>query len=718
MQSISTPWFRRALFASGLLSFSVIMVAAPEQAGMENPLLVKSPLPFGYPQFDQIDDADFAPAFRAAMAEDLREVEAITANPAPPTFANTIVALEQVGETLDRARRIFGNLVGADTNPVRQQIDKEFAPIFAAHYDTILLNPDLFARVAAIFEQRESLDLDDEARWLVQRTYEQFVRAGAKLSGADRERLKAMNAEIATLQTAFSQNVLDEVNASAVLVESRERLAGWTEQAIQAAAKAATAAGHEGKFLIRLQNTTGQPPLAQLQDRSLREEIHRSSVARGSRGGDLDNRTIVSRLARLRAERAQLLGFENHAAFVLADQTAGTIDAVEQLLKQLAAPAVANARQEARDLQAMIDREGGDFQLQPWDWAYYAEQVRRERFSFDEDELRPYFELNRVLHDGVFFAAEKLFGLRFVERTDLPVYHPDVRVWEVREEDGRAIGLFLGDFYARPSKRGGAWMSSYQSQSKLLGHQPIIANHLNVPKPPEGEPTLLTYDEANTLFHEFGHALHGLLSDVTYPRFSGTRVPRDFVEFPSQVNEMWLEWPEVLQNFARHHETGEPMPAALLEQVLASQKFNQGYATTEYLAASFLDQAWHQLAPDEVPDAAGVLEFEASALQRAGLALETVPPRYRSTYFSHIFSGGYSSGYYAYIWAEVLDADAVEWFRTHGGLTRANGDHYRKTVLSRGGSTEAMNLYRNFAGRDPEIEPLLERRGLKETDAN
>src|SRR5690606_7348583 len=312
-------------------------------------------------------------------------------------------------------------------------------------------------------------------------------------------------------------------------------------------------------------------------------------------------------------------------------------------------------------------------------------------------ELRPYFELNRVLHDGVFFAAEKLFGLRFVERTDLPVYHPDVRVWEVREEDGRAIGLFLGDFYARPSKRGGAWMSSYQSQSKLLGHQPIIANHLNVPKPPEGEPTLLTYDEANTLFHEFGHALHGLLSDVTYPRFSGTRVPRDFVEFPSQVNEMWLEWPEVLQNFARHHETGEPMPAALLEQVLASQKFNQGYATTEYLAASFLDQAWHQLAPDEVPDAAGVLEFEASALQRAGLALETVPPRYRSTYFSHIFSGGYSSGYYAYIWAEVLDADAVEWFRTHGGLTRANGDHYRKTVLSRGGSTEAMNLYRNFA---------------------
>jgi peptidyl-dipeptidase Dcp len=497
-----------------------------------------------------------------------------------------------------------------------------------------------------------------------------------------------------------------------ILVDRREELAGLSDGEIAAAAAAARAEKHEGKFALRLLNTSGQPALASLENRAVRERLHRASLARGSRGGEFDNRALIARLARLRAERATLLGHPNHAAYQLEDQTAGTTAAVNKLLADLAPAAVANARREAADMQAIIDREKGGFTLAAWDWDYYSEKVRRQRYAFDEAQLKPYFELNRVLVDGVFFAATRLFGITFQERTDLPVYEPTVRVFDVKNADGSPLTIFIADLYARPSKRGGAWMNSYMDQAALLGTQPVIGNHLNIPQPPAGEPTLLTFDEVTTLFHEFGHALHGMFSAVKYPRFSGTKVPRDFVEFPSQVNEMWATWPEVLKNYARHYQTGAPMPSALLEKVLAARKFNQGFATTEYLAASLLDQAWHQLKPAEVPAADAVLAFEAAALQRAGVDFAPVPPRYRSAYFSHIFTGGYSAGYYSYLWAEVLDADSVEWFKQNGGLARANGDRYRNMILSRGGSADAMTLYRAFRGADPDVKPLLQRRGL------
>ncbi len=519
-----------------------------------------------------------------------------------------------------------------------------------------------------------------------------------------------MNAELATLQTTFSQNLLKEKNALSIVVDSREELRGMSDSAIAAAAAAAKADGKEGKFVLRLQNTSSQPELGSLQDRALRERIMRISLSRNSRGGEFDTRDLVTRIARLRAERAALLGYPNHAAYVLEDQTARDVPTVNKLLSGLAAPAAANARKEAADMQAVIKAEGGDFQLESWDWDFYADKVRRARYAFDAAELRPYFELNHVLLDGVFFAAQKLYGLTFHERFDLPVYQPDVRVFEVFDADGQPLALFLADLFARPSKRGGAWMNAYVPQSGLLGTRPVVANHLNIPKPPADQPALLTYDEVNTLFHEFGHALHGLFSQVKYPRFSGTSVPRDFVEYPSQVNEMWATWPEILKNYAKHYRTDEPMPAALLEKMESAERFNQGFKTTEYLAASLLDQAWHQLKPEQVPDDA--LAFEAAALKRAGVDLPFVPPRYRSPYFSHTFSGGYSAGYYSYIWSEVLDADSVDWFKQHGGLTRANGDHFRRTLLSRGGSDEAMTLFKNFTGGDPDLAPLLKRRGL------
>ncbi|MBI5383001.1 MAG: M3 family metallopeptidase [Opitutae bacterium] len=675
-----------------------------------NPLLAESSLPFHLPPFNLIKDEHFLPAFEAGIAAELKEVEAIAANPAAPTFDNTLVALEKSGQLLARVNRVFSNLVKAHTNPALDKVDQAMAPRLAAQRDAIRLNPALFARIQALYDQREKLGLDPEAQRLLWRYYTDFVRAGAKLGEADKTKLKALNAELATLETSFSQLVLKEVNASAVLVETRAELAGLSAGQITAAAELAKARGHEGKFLLRLQNTTGQPPLAALENRALRERVQQASLARGSRGGEFDTRALVSRLARFRAERAALLGYAHHAAYSLEDQTAGTAEAVNSLLAQLAAPAVANARREAATMQAVIDREKGGFPLAAWDWAFYAEKVRRERYAFDEAQLRPYFELDRVLRDGVFFAATKLYGITFAERHDLPVYHPDVRVFAVADADGRPLALFLFDPYARPSKRGGAWANAYVPQARLLGTQPVIANHLNVPKPPAGEPTLLTLDEVRTAFHEFGHALHAMFSDVTYPRFSGTAVPRDFVEFPSQVNELWARWPEVLKNYAKHHRTGEPLPAELLAKVEAAEQFNEGFKTTEYLAAALLDQAWHQLRPRGVPD--DVISFETSALRHAGVDFAPVPPRYRSTYFSHIFAGGYSAGYYAYIWAEVLDADSVEWFQQHGGLTRANGDRLRQTVLSRGGSVDALAMFRAFTGGEPDIKPLLARRGL------
>ena len=678
----------------------------------ENPFFTESTLPYQLPPFDKIEAAHFLPAFERGMVEHLSEIDEIATDSSAPTVENTLVPLERSGVLLNRVASTFFNLATADTNEALDEIRSEIAPKLAAHSDQILLNDALFARVRTLHEQREEMSPGTEVRRLIEQHYIDFVRAGAMLSDTDKTRMQEINAELATLQAAFGQNVLAEGNASAVVVDSREELSGLADGAVAAAADAATARDLDGKYLVSLLNTSGQPVLSSLENRALRERVMVDSLARGSQGGEYDYREIITSIARLRAERAAMLGFPNHAAYVLEEQTAQTVDAVNDRLTSLVPPAVANANREADDLQAMAQAEQANFELEAWDWSFYTEKVRAERFNFDASELRPYFEIENVIEKGVFFAANQLYGLTFEERPNLPAYHPDVRVWEVFDSDGTALGLFLGDFYARPSKRGGAWMNAYVSQSRLMGTQPVIANHLNITKPANDEPTLLTFDEVETMFHEFGHALHGFFSDVEYPYFSGTAVPRDFVEYPSQVNEMWATWPEVLKNYAVHYQTGSPMPEALLDRVLSASMFNQGFATTEYLAASLLDQAWHQLTVDEVPAPNDVETFENAALEQAGVALQMVPPRYRSTYFSHIWSSGYSAGYYSYIWAEVLDADSVEWFKENGGLRRENGDHFRSTLLSRGGSRAAMDLFRDFRGAEPNVQPLLVRRGL------
>ncbi len=705
------------MLAAQILSISVTFAKSPVQkkspspaAAKDNPFSQESALPYHLPPFDKIKDADFLPATEAGMREQLKEVDAIAANSEKPTFDNTIVALERTGRLLDRTQRTFSNLNACNTNPALQKIETEIAPKLAAHSDAIHLNGKLFARVQELYANRDKLGLDAESNYLLERYEKDFVRAGAKLSDSAKEKLKAINKELASLQSTFEQDVLKEKNASSVLVENRAQLAGLSDNEIAAAAAAAKDEHQEGKFAIRVQNTSGQPVLGSLQDRALRERVMQASLTRNSKGGPFDTRAVVIRTAQLRAERAQLLGYENHAAYQLEDQTAGNLTTVNKLLSDLAPPAVANARKEAADMQALVDQEKVGFQIAAGDWDFYAKKVRKARYAFDESEIKPYFELNHVILDGVFFAAGKLYGLTFKERHDLPVYQPDVRVFEVYDADGKPLALFLGDYYARPSKRGGAWMNAYVQQSELFGTKPVVANHLNIPKPPDGEPTLLTYDEVRTAFHEFGHALHGMFSNVKYPRFSGTSVPRDFVEYPSQVNEMWAIWPEVLKNYAKHYKTGESIPQPLLDKILAAEKFNQGFKTTEYLSASLLDQAWHQISQADVPKDA--MAFEASALQKAGVDFAPVPPRYRSPYFSHVFASGYSAGYYSYLWSEVLDADTVEWIKQHGGLTRENGDRFRQMLLSRGGSSDALGLFKAFVGRDPYIEPLLERRGL------
>jgi peptidyl-dipeptidase Dcp len=692
---------------SGLLPLSL----QGQDLSPDNPFAQPSELSLYYPPFDAISNEDYEPAFEAGMAQHLVEIDAIVAQDAAPSFENTIVKLELAGQLLNRVSRVFFALSGAHTNDQIQALQQQIAPQLAAHDDAIVLNADLFARIQALFADRAELGLTPEAVRLIEQYHTDFVRAGAALSREEKSRLREINGELASLQTKFSQNVLNEVNAMALVVDSREELTGLDAALIDAAAKEAVSRDLAGKYVIPLLNTSGQPALSSLQNRAVRERLYQASVARGTRGGEFDNTQTLSSVLKLRAERAQLLGYATHADYVLEDATAQTTQAVNERLAALAPPAAANARREARDLQAMVEASGGDFDLAAWDWQYYSEKLRQERYAFDESQLRPYFELDNVLQRGVFFAAGELYGLRFSERFDLPVYHEDVRVFDVMEEDGSQLGIFIGDFYARPSKRGGAWMNAYVPQSRLLQTQPVVANHLNITKPAEGVATLLSFDEVTTLFHEFGHALHGLFSDVDYPSFSGTRVPRDFVEYPSQVNEMWATWPSVLANYAVHFETGEAMPQELLDKVLAAQKFNQGFATTEYLAASLLDQALHQLTPETVPDAGEIVQFEADALAAAGVDLSEVPPRYRSAYFSHIM-GGYSAGYYSYIWSEVLDADSVEWFKENGGLERRNGDHFRATLLSRGGSKEAMSLFRDFRGRDADVTPLLNRRGL------
>ena len=695
-----------------ITAISVIAQTSPVENPniADNPFLTESSLPYHVPPFDKIKDEHFAPAIEQGMRDQLKEVGTVANNSEKPTFDNTIVALERTGRLLDRAQRTFSNLNACNTNPTLQKIDKEMAPKLAAHHDEIFLNPKLFARVQQLYDDRNNLGLDPESAYLLERYYKDFVRAGAKLSDADKEKLKKINAELATLQTQFEQNVLKEKNASSVVVDRKEDLTGLSDNQIASVTAAAKAEHKEGKFVIQMQNTTGQPLLGSLENRQLRERIMQTSLARNSHGGEFDTRDIVKRMAQLRAEKATLLGYANWAAYQLEDQTAHDVPTVNKLLGDLAPPAVANAKREAADMQKIVDQEKGGFQIASCDWPFYSEKVRKARYAFDESELRPYFELNHVILDGVFFAANKEYGLTFKERHDIPVYQPGRASVRSLRSRRKTTGIVSRRLLRAPSKRGGAWMNAYVQQSDLFGTKPVVANHLNIPKPPPGEPTLLTYDEVRTAFHEFGHALHGMFSNVKYPRFSGTNVPRDFVEYPSQVNEMWATWPEVLKNYAKHYKTGEPIPQALLDKVMAAEKFNQGYKTTEYLSASLLDQAWHQLNPSEIPKDA--VAFEAEALHKAGVDFSPVPPRYRSFYFSHIFGGGYSAGYYSYLWSEVLDADTVEWFKEHGGLKRENGDRFRSMLLSRGGSSDALGLFKNFVGRDPYIEPLLKRRGL------
>lgn len=675
-----------------------------------NPLLQESTLDFRLPPFDRISDEHFLPAFEAGLAEHTDEIERIAAAGEPPTFENTLVALERSGSLLERVSTVFFNLTSAHTNPALQHVQSTMAPRLAAHSDSIHLDPRLFSRIAELYANREELDLTEEQAWLLERYHLQFVRAGAELSAEQQDELRALNAELATASTEFQENLLADTNDLAVVVDDPAELAGMSDDAVAAAVESAKARGLDGKSVLTLNLPTQQAPLSSLTNRALRERLLSASLSRGSRGNEHDNTALAAKLARLRARRAALLGYSTHAAYKIADQTAKTAEAARGLLTRLAPAAVANAQAEAADLQEHIDTQGEGIELRAWDWEFYAERVRSARYSLDAADLRPYFELERVLVDGVFHAATELYGLGFTERFDLPTYHPDVRVFEVADVDGSACGLFLVDYFARPSKRGGAWMNTFVDQSRLRGTLPVVVNVLNIAKPPAGEPALLTFDEVTTAFHEFGHALHALFSDVTYPKFSGTSVPRDFVEFPSQVNEMWATWPEVLANYARHHRTGEPLPASWVESLQAAQRYGEGFATTEYLAASLLDLAWHELGVDDEVD--DVTEFESAALEKAGVLVPGIPPRYRSTYFAHVFSGGYDAGYYSYIWSQVLDADTVEWFKENGGLLRANGDEFRRAVLSKGGSLDVMAAFRAFRGRDPEIEPLLQRKGL------
>ena len=676
----------------------------------ENPFLSPSTLPFQLPPFADIRDEHYEPAFELGMAEQRAEVEAIIEDPSPATFTNTIEALERSGRTLRRVSAVFFGLSSSDKSPFIAELEERIAPKLSAHGDSIRLDANLFARIAAVAELVEAgtTDLDAEARYLVERYLTSYRLSGAGLDDEAKVTLRDLNQRLSTLTTRFDANLLADTNALAVHVDDVADLAGLDSQAIETAAGAAAARGLDG-YLITLVLPTGHPYLASLTDRRVRERIMVASQSRAIRDNEYDNRPVVLEIARLRARRAELLGFASHAAAVTAAQTAGTPEAVDALLSRLAVPAAANARSEAAALQQQI-HDGT--RLASWDWAFYADAVRSARFEVDRAAMRPYFEAERVLQDGVFYAASRLYGITFAERTDLTAYNPEARVFEVSEADGSPVGLYLLDLYTRDAKHGGAWMNSFVSQSRLLDTPRVVTNNLNVPKPAAGSPTLLTLDEVTTLFHEFGHALHGLFATVTYPRFSGTSVFRDFVEFPSQVNEMWMLWPEVLANYARHVDTGEQMPQQMVDRLIASRSFNEGFATSEYLAAALLDQAWHSLSADEAEAVTDVAAFERAALERVGLDDPAVPTRYSSTYFSHVFAGGYDAGYYSYIWSEVLDADTVQWFEENGGLTRQNGDRFRRLVLGVGGSRDPLDAYREFRGRDADIAPLLERRGL------
>jgi peptidyl-dipeptidase Dcp len=700
-----------------LIAFAVILSSMTDTSataqtatfGPDNPFYSPSTLPFHAPPFDRIRDSDYQPAIEAGIAEQEQEMDRIADNPASPTFENTLVAMEKTGKLLHRAQAAFDAVTGANTNPYLQNVQRELAPKIAAHHDAIYLNQKLFARVRAIYDKRESVGLDPESQRLAKIIYDEFVHSGAALSEADREQLKKLNEENSKLEDEFSRGLLDAAKSAAYVTPDKAALAGLSEAQIAAAAQAAAARKAPG-YLIPLQNTTQQPDLTELSDRSTREALFQKSWIRAEQPGH-DLRPIVARLAQLRAEKAKLLGYDSYAAWKLQDQMAKTPDTVLHFLNELIPAATAKARAEGWDIQTVIDAQHGGFQLQPWDWNFYAEQVRKAKYDLDESQVKPYFEINNVLENGVFYAAHLLYGLTFSERRDIPVWQPDVRVFEVHDADGKPLALFYCDYFKRDNKNGGAWMSSFVDQSRLLGDLPVVYNVANFQKPAPGQPALISSDDVSTMFHEFGHALHGMLSNVEYPKLSGTSVPRDFVEFPSQFNEHWATYPEVFRHYAKHYKTGEPMPAALEEKILRARDFNQGYSLTELLAASMLDMQWHTL-----PAGArlqNVDEFEKQALEKSHVDLATVPPRYRSTYFLHIWSNDYAAGYYAYQWTEMLDDDAYQWFEEHGGLTRANGDRFRKMVLSRGNTENLAEMYAAWRGRAPEIGAMLKDRGLE-----
>jgi peptidyl-dipeptidase Dcp len=674
---------------------------------MTNPFFEPSTLPFGLPPFAHIKDEHYRPAFDRGFEEHLAEITAVADDTDPATFDNTMIPLEKGGQTLGRVGHVFFNKSSADSTDFINDLEADLAPLLAAHEDAIRLNPRLYDRIKSLHERRSVLGLDPESVYLIERYYDEFTVAGAGLGDEDKSTLREYNQQLASLSAKFEKNLLADTNDLAVVVDDVAELDGLGAGEISAAAEAARERGLDGKYLITLVLPTGHPYLDALTNRALRERIMTASRSRSIRGGTGDNRDIVLEITSLRAKRAALLGFPNHAAVVTSDETAKNPEAVDAMLRRLAGPAARNAKAEQADLQAII---GKDFELASWDWALYTEKVRKEKYDVDTAEMRPYFEAERVLQDGVFFAATQVYGITFAERKDLVAYHPDVRVFEVSNEDGSPVGLFLYDLYTRDSKRGGAWMNPLISQNSLLDNPTVVVNNHNVPKPAAGEPTLLTYDEVNTLFHEFGHALHGLFAQVTFPKFAGTNVFRDFVEFPSQVNEMWMLWPEVLASYAKHHETGEAMPQELVDKLQASSAFNEGFKTSEYLTAALLDQAWHRI--DDKAAVTDVAAFEAAAIASFGLDNPAVPSRYSSTYFAHTFGGGYDAGYYSYIWSEVLDADTVDWFKENGGLTRANGDRFRQRLLGVGGSKDPLEAYRDFRGRDADIQPLLDRRGL------
>jgi peptidyl-dipeptidase Dcp len=683
---------------------------APIASAGSNPLFTESTLPYHAPRFDLIRNEDYQPALEQGMRQNLAEIDAIAKQTQPPTFNNTIVAMEKSGALLLRAERAFFGVIGANTNDTLQKVQEIEAPKLAAHNDAIYLNDQLYQRVKSIYDHRDAGGYTPEQKELIDRYNRDFVRAGANLTEMDKTKMRALNQEISKFTTDFSTKLLAGTKAGALVVDNVSQLDGLSPDEIQTAAQAAKERGLAGKWVLPLQNTTQQPAQAELRNRAVRQSLFEHSTTRTERGDANDTRTTIKRLAELRAEKAKLLGYPNWAAYVLVTQGAKTPENAIKLLTDLAPPATARARAEAADMQKLIDAQGGGFKLEPWDWQYYAEQVRKAKYNLDESQIMPYFELNDVLQNGVFFAANRLYGITFKERHDIPVYHPDVRVFEVFDSNGQPLALWYCDYFKRDNKSGGAWMDFWVDPSGLTGKKPVIYNVANFTKPAPGQPALLTFDDVTTMFHEFGHALHGMFSNTEYPTLAGTNVPRDFVEFPSQFNEHWALDPIVFANYAKHYQTGAPMPAALVDKLKQSGTFNQGFATTELLEASLLDFAWHTLPAGGVP--ADVDAFEAESLRRYNVAVPEVPPRYRSTYFSHIWDGGYSAGYYAYTWSEVLDDDAYAWFKEHGGLTRANGQRFRDMVLSRGGTEDAATMYRNWRGRDPSVQALLEQRGL------